>query len=71
MRLADFILFDMEGILKDWQTFAGAQLPAAASMNALALRDTLSKSWKRLRRTSCSPRHGLSKLRNPRDARLK
>jgi signal transduction histidine kinase len=39
MRLADFILFDMEGILKDWQTFAAAQLPAAASMNALALRD--------------------------------
>ena len=39
MRLADFILFDMEGILKDWQTFAAAQLPAAASMNSLALRD--------------------------------
>jgi hypothetical protein len=39
MRLADFILSDMEGILKDWQTFAATQLPAAASMSSLALRD--------------------------------
>ena len=39
MRLADFILSDMEGILEDWQTFAATQLPAAASMSSLALRD--------------------------------
>lgn len=39
MRLADFILRDMEGILPDWEAFASAQLPAAATMNSLALRD--------------------------------
>jgi hypothetical protein len=39
MRLADFILSDMEGILEDWQTFAATQLPAAARMSSLALRD--------------------------------
>lgn len=39
MRLADFILSDMEGILEDWQAFAATLLPAAASMNSLALRD--------------------------------
>lgn len=39
MRLADFIVHDMEAILAKWQAFAATQLPAAASMNALALRD--------------------------------
>ena len=39
MRLADFILLDMENILVDWEAFAATQLPAAASMDALELRD--------------------------------
>ena len=39
MRLADFILQDMETILQQWEAFAAAQLPAAASMKPLALRD--------------------------------
>lgn len=39
MRLADFILRDMEAILSDWQAFAAGQFPAASSMQALALRD--------------------------------
>ena len=39
MRLADFILADMENILVDWEAFAATQLPSAASMNALELRD--------------------------------
>jgi signal transduction histidine kinase len=39
MRLADFIKRDMEAILSEWETFAAAQLPAAADMNSLALRD--------------------------------
>jgi len=39
MRLADYILRDMEAILVEWEAFAGAQLPAAARMTPLALRD--------------------------------
>lgn len=39
MRLADFILRDMETILMQREAFTGPQLPAAASMNPRALRD--------------------------------
>jgi signal transduction histidine kinase len=39
MRLPDFIQFQMEAILLEWEAFAAAQLPAAAEMKSLALRD--------------------------------
>jgi signal transduction histidine kinase len=39
MRLAEFIQRDMNLILAAWDSFAAAQLPAAASMTPLALRD--------------------------------
>ena len=39
MRLADFILHEMETILVEWEAFAATQLPAASNMNGLALRD--------------------------------
>lgn len=39
MRLADFILRNMEAILAQWEAFAGTQLPAAANMESPALRD--------------------------------
>jgi signal transduction histidine kinase len=39
MRLADFILRDMEAILAAWEAFAAGQLPAARHMKPLALRD--------------------------------
>ena len=39
MRLADFIRSDMENILAEWQAFAATQLPSAASMSALELRN--------------------------------
>ena len=39
MRLADFILRDMEPILAAWEAFASVQLPAAKHMKSLALRD--------------------------------
>ena len=39
MRLADFILQDMETILEQWEAFAATQLPAASGMTSLALRD--------------------------------
>jgi len=39
MRLSQFILRDMETIVAQWEQFASTQLPAAAKMNTLALRD--------------------------------
>jgi signal transduction histidine kinase len=39
MRLADFILRDMESILAAWEAFASVQMPAAKHMNSVALRD--------------------------------
>ena len=39
MRLADFILRDMESIVAKWEAFAATRLPAAASMGSLELRD--------------------------------
>lgn len=39
MRLADFILRDMESILANWEAFAATRLPAATSMASLELRD--------------------------------
>ncbi|ASL42168.1 Bacteriophytochrome [Burkholderia sp. AD24] len=39
MRLADFILRDMEMILIHWEAFASTRLPAAADMKSPALRD--------------------------------
>lgn len=39
MRLADFILSRMDAILLEWEAFARTQLPAAADMKPLALRD--------------------------------
>jgi hypothetical protein len=39
MRLAEFIEREMGAILNEWDKFAADQLPAAAAMNAAALRD--------------------------------
>jgi signal transduction histidine kinase len=39
MGLADFILKNMEAILRRWEDFASTQMPAAASMKPLELRD--------------------------------
>ena len=39
MRLADFILRNMEAIVGEWEEFARTLLPAATSMTTLALRD--------------------------------
>ncbi|PRZ53034.1 hypothetical protein BX589_112207 [Paraburkholderia fungorum] len=39
MRLADFIVRNMETILVQWETFAATLLPAAVDMKSLALRD--------------------------------
>jgi hypothetical protein len=39
MRLADFIMQDMEPILAHWEAFAATLLPAAENMGSLALRD--------------------------------
>lgn len=39
MRLSDFILRDMKAILAAWDSFAGAQTPAAERMDAVRLRN--------------------------------
>lgn len=39
MRLADFILRDMQAILEQWDAFAGTRFPAATAMTPPALRD--------------------------------
>ena len=39
MRLADFILQNMEAIVARWEAFAATRLPAATNMKSLALRD--------------------------------
>jgi signal transduction histidine kinase len=39
MRLADFILRDMQRIVAQWEVFARTQLPAGARMGSLELRD--------------------------------
>lgn len=39
MRLGEFILHDMEGILREWDEFAAAHIPAAAKMTPEAVRD--------------------------------
>ena len=39
MKLADFIERDMEAILAQWEAFAATQLPAAAKMSPIALRN--------------------------------
>ncbi|MGF6301351.1 hypothetical protein OKW42_004704 [Paraburkholderia sp. WC7.3d] len=48
MRLADFILQDMEPILAKWQAFAATLLPAAAKMESSALRNHAQQIRKRL-----------------------
>jgi signal transduction histidine kinase len=39
MRLAEFILQHIEALLAEWEAFAATRLPAAATMEPLALRD--------------------------------
>ena len=39
MRLARFIVRDMEHILSQWEAFAATHMPAASSMTPLQLRD--------------------------------
>jgi hypothetical protein len=39
VRLADFIVRDMEIILRQWVEFAATLLPAATNMASLTLRD--------------------------------
>lgn len=39
MKLSSFILSEIDSIAAEWEVFAAAQLPAAAQMGSLALRD--------------------------------
>jgi signal transduction histidine kinase len=55
MRLAEFIRRNMEAILRQWEAFAASQLPAAARMNALALRDHAAQILEAVARDIVSP----------------
>jgi signal transduction histidine kinase len=57
MRLADFIEQDMEAILSEWETFAAAQLPAAADMDSLALRDHAEQILRSIAKDISSPQN--------------
>ena len=47
MRLADFILQDMEPILAHWEAFAATLLPAAENMGALGS-VRLTRLWRKI-----------------------
>jgi hypothetical protein len=46
MRLADFILRDMETILVQWEAFAGTLLPTAADLKPLRCETMHNRSCK-------------------------
>lgn len=55
MRLSEFIRSDMEGILADWQAFAATQLPGAAGMRPLELRDHAQHILEAVAKDICQP----------------
>src|SRR2546429_9636742 len=55
MRLADFILDNMETILEEWEAFAATLLPAAAGMTSLALRDDAKEILKAVAKDLSTP----------------
>jgi signal transduction histidine kinase len=57
MRLAEFIKRDMEAILNEWETFAAAQLPAAADMDSAALRDHAEQLLRAIVKDIASPQN--------------
>src|SRR5215203_207688 len=58
MRLSEFIRHDMEGILADWQAFAATQLPGAAGMKPLELRDHAQKILEAVAKDISQPQTG-------------
>jgi hypothetical protein len=55
MRLAEFILHEMQVILAEWEAFATTLLPAAAGMTPLALRDHAEQILEAVARDLASP----------------
>lgn len=66
MRLADFILHNMEIILGEWEAFARTLLPAAAGMTSLALRDDAKHIWRPWPKICQRPRRRKLRPKNPR-----
>jgi signal transduction histidine kinase len=58
MRLADFILQDMETILAEWESFAATLLPAAAGMTSLALRNDAKEILEAIAKDISTPQTG-------------
>jgi hypothetical protein len=64
MRLAEFILQDMEAILENWEAFAATQLPAARHLDRRALRDHAQEILQAVARESRALRPGLRRCSN-------
>lgn len=62
MRLAHFILRDMERILAEWEAFAATRLPAANKMTRLALRNHADKILRAIARDLSTPQSAAEQL---------
>ena len=65
MRLADFILRDMESILVQFEEFAGSLLPAAQQLDPDELRDDAQQILEAKRKICRRFRRGRSKPKSP------
>jgi len=62
MRLARFILHDLERILAEWEAFAATRLPAANKMTQLALRNHADKILRAIAKDLSTPQSGAEQL---------
>jgi signal transduction histidine kinase len=63
MRLSEFIDKEMEAILKEWENFAAAQLPAAATMGTAALRDHAEEILRAVAKDMMTPQSAVEQSR--------
>jgi signal transduction histidine kinase len=71
MRLSEFIDREMEAILKEWDIFAAAQLPAAASMSTEALRDHAEEILRAVAKDIMTPQSGEEQSRKSKGRALR
>ena len=65
MRLAEFILRDMEAILVEWEAFAVTLFPAAATPTRLTLRDHAQQILEAVAKDLSTPRRGKLRPTSP------
>lgn len=67
MRLADFILRDIDRIITEWEAFAATRLPAAHTMTRLALRDHAKQILQAIAKDLSTSQTGAEQLAKSRD----